>query len=113
MRSHPCDHPPCSPRTRVNHAGAAGALRAYRLGRDDDGRSAMSDKPTYLGLLNGIALAETAAGHYLTAWADCTPSTDVRGVLRTVAAREREHGAAFAKRISELGYEVREKTDPS
>jgi hypothetical protein len=33
-------------------------------------------------------------------------------VLRTVAAREGEHGMAFAKRISELGYQVREKDEP-
>ena len=72
----------------------------------------MPEKPTYLGLLNGIALAETSAGHYLTAWADRTESPEVRGVLLTVAAREREHGAAFAKRISELGYELQDKDDP-
>jgi rubrerythrin len=67
----------------------------------------MSDKPSYLGLLNAIAVAEAQAHTYLTAWADCTPSSDVRRVLLTVAAREGEHGMSFAKRINELGYEVR------
>jgi hypothetical protein len=67
----------------------------------------MSDKPSYLGLLNAIAVAEAKAHTYLTAWADCTPSADVRRVLLTVAAREGEHGMSFAKRINELGYEVR------
>jgi rubrerythrin len=67
----------------------------------------MSDKPSYLGLLNAIAVAEAQAHQYLTAWADCTPSPDVRRVLLTVAAREGEHGMSFAKRINELGYEVR------
>ena len=67
----------------------------------------MSDKPSYLGLLNAIAVAESAACEYLTAWADTTPSPDVRNVLLTVAAREGEHGMSFAKRINELGYEVR------
>ena len=67
----------------------------------------MSDKPSYLGLLNAIAVAEARAHEYLTAWAECTPSADVRGVLLTVAAREGEHGMSFAKRINELGYEVR------
>jgi len=67
----------------------------------------MSDKPSYLGLLNAIAVAEAQAHAYLTAWADCTPSPDVRRVLLTVAAREGEHGMSFAKRINELGYEVR------
>jgi len=73
----------------------------------------MSDKPSYLGLLNAIAVAESAACEYLTAWADTTPSPDVRTVLLTVAAREGEHGMSFAKRINELGYEVRRKDDPN
>ncbi len=67
----------------------------------------MSEKPSYLGLLNAIAVAEAQAHTYLTAWADCTPSADVRRVLLTVAAREGEHGMSFSKRINELGYEVR------
>jgi hypothetical protein len=73
----------------------------------------MSDKPSYLGLLNAIAVAESAACEYLTVWADTTPSPDVRKVLLTVAAREGEHGMSFAKRINELGYEVRRKDDPN
>ena len=71
----------------------------------------MSDKPSYLGLLNAIAVAEARAHEYLTAWAECTPSADVRRVLLTVAAREGEHGMSFAKRINELGYEVRGTDD--
>ena len=73
----------------------------------------MSDKPSYLGLLNAIAVAEARAHEYLTVWADTTPSSDVRRVLLTVAAREGEHGMSFAKRINELGYEVRGKEDPN
>ena len=69
----------------------------------------MSDKPSYLGLLNAIAIAEAQAHDYLVAWADVTPSSDVRKVLLTVAAREGEHGMSFSKRINELGYEVRRK----
>jgi rubrerythrin len=57
--------------------------------------------------LNAIAIAEAQAHEYLVAWADVTPSPDVRRVLLTVAAREGEHGMSFAKRINELGYEVR------
>jgi rubrerythrin len=67
----------------------------------------MSDKPSYLGLLNAISIAEGRANTYLRAWAECTPSDDVRRVLLTVAAREGEHQMSFAKRINELGYEVR------
>ena len=73
----------------------------------------MSDKPSYLGLLNAIAVAEAEAHEYLTAWAEVTPSADVRNVLLTVAAREGEHGMSFAKRINELGYEVRCKENPN
>jgi hypothetical protein len=71
----------------------------------------MTDKPTYLGLLNAIAVAESRAHAYLTAWAGVTSDPAVRSVLRTVAAREGEHGMSFAKRVNELGYEVRESDD--
>ena len=73
----------------------------------------MSDKPSYLGLLNAVSLNETRAYAYLSAWADVTPNDAVRGVLRTVAAREGEHGMSFAKRINELGYELRPDDDTS
>jgi hypothetical protein len=70
-----------------------------------------STKPSYLGLLNAVSLAETRAHCYLTEWAGVTSSPDVRRVLLTVAAREGEHGMTFAKRINELGYELRPKAD--
>ena len=66
----------------------------------------MSEKPTYLGLLNAISLGESAAECYLDAWAATTQRSDVRSVISTVALREGEHGKAFAKRICELGYGV-------
>ncbi|HET9728309.1 MAG TPA: hypothetical protein VFR41_02760 [Acidimicrobiia bacterium] len=72
----------------------------------------MSDKPSYLGLLNAIAVAEAEAERYLRAWAEVTTSDDVRNVLLTVAAREGEHARSFAARIQELGYEVRRKPRP-
>jgi len=71
----------------------------------------MSDKPSYLGLLNAVALAEGNAHCYLTEWASVTEDDDVRKVLLTVAAREGEHAASFAKRINELGYELSQKPD--
>ena len=70
-------------------------------------------KPSYLGLLNAIALAESRAYAYLTAWMAVTPSPDVRAVLATVAAREGKHGMAFAKRLNELGYSVLDRPDPN
>jgi rubrerythrin len=72
----------------------------------------MAEKPSYLKLLNGISCAETRAFQYLSAWADVTADPDVRAVLHTVAAREGEHGMAFAKRVNELGFEVQPTDDP-
>jgi hypothetical protein len=72
----------------------------------------MAEKPSYLGLLNAIACAETNAHEYLTAWAGVTADPDVRKVLTIVATREGEHGMAFSKRIHELGFEVRMNKDP-
>jgi rubrerythrin len=72
----------------------------------------MPEKPSYLGLLNTISILESRAHTYLTAWAEVTPEPAVRRVLLTVAAREGEHGMSFAKRINELGFEVREQEDP-
>lgn len=67
------------------------------------------DKPSYLGLLNAVALAEGEAHDYLRAWIGVTGSDDVRAVLAKIAAREGEHASSFARRINELGYEVRDK----
>jgi hypothetical protein len=69
-------------------------------------------KPSYLGLLNALALGESRAGAYLGAWADVTADPALERALRTVVARELEHGAAFAKRIDELGYSVLDRPDP-
>jgi hypothetical protein len=71
-----------------------------------------TQKPSYLGLLNAISLAESAAGVYLEAWADVTPNEDLACTLRLVAARERSHGDVFCRRIAELGYSLRKKPDP-
>src|SRR5579863_754732 len=70
-------------------------------------------KPSYLGLLNAIAVGEARAHRYLTAWIAVCTDPEVRDVLETVCWREGEHGMAFAKRIDELGYSVRHKDDPN
>ena len=67
----------------------------------------MSDKPTYLSLLNALAEGEWRGYEYLTAWAAQTSDQDVAAILRKVAAREGEHAMAFTKRLDELGYDVR------
>jgi rubrerythrin len=65
----------------------------------------MSDQPSYLDLLNAVARGEHNAHCYLTEWANVTVDPEVRKILLTVAAREGEHAASFAKRINELGFE--------
>ncbi|MGH6970796.1 MAG: hypothetical protein ACREEQ_04225, partial [Caulobacteraceae bacterium] len=70
------------------------------------------EKPSYLGLLNAISLAETDAGHYLTAWANATDDEELATTLRLVAAREASHGDLFCRRLCELGYDLRQKPDP-
>lgn len=71
----------------------------------------MSEKPSYLGLLNAIAVGEAQAHCYLSAWIGKTQHPGVKATLSTVAAREGEHGMSFAKRINELGYTVRRNDD--
>jgi rubrerythrin len=72
----------------------------------------MSDQPSYLDLLNAVARGERNAHCYLTEWADVTADPEVRKILLTVAAREGEHAASFAKRINELGFEPDNVEDP-
>jgi hypothetical protein len=71
-----------------------------------------TEKPSYLGLLNAISLAETEAGHYLTAWANATDDEELASTLRFVAARETSHGELFCRRLCELGYDLLPKADP-
>jgi hypothetical protein len=74
--------------------------------------AATLEKPSYLGLLNAISLAESAAGVYLEAWANVTPNEDLACCLKLVAARERSHGEVFCRRIAELGYTLMPKFNP-
>lgn len=69
-------------------------------------------KPDYIGLLNTISLAESAAGVYLEAWANATKDEELAATLRLVALREAQHGDAFCRRLSELGYPLQQKADP-
>ena len=72
----------------------------------------MPEKPSYLGLLNRIAVGESQGHKYFSAWAASTTDPDVRCVLEKVAIREGEHGLAFTKRINELGFSVETTDDP-
>lgn len=73
--------------------------------------SETNSKPAFLGLLNAIAVGESRGGRLLSGWARTTPDAEVRAVLEFVAVREAEHGAAFAKRMCELGFAVRENAN--
>jgi len=66
-------------------------------------------KPSYLPLLNTIAVNEKKGERFLSAWADATSDPDLEAVLRFVAIREGEHAWAFTKRMCELGYPVSEQ----
>src|SRR5579885_1038999 len=74
--------------------------------------AAPAAKPSYLGLLNAIAVGEARAHRYLNEWIAVTEDPGVKAVLQTVCWREGEHGMSFAKRIDQLGYSVRTKDDP-
>jgi len=66
-------------------------------------------KPSYLALLNSIAVNEKKGEIFLNAWAEVTPDEELQATLRFVAIREGEHAWAFTKRMCELGYEVSEE----
>ena len=69
-------------------------------------------KPSYLGLLNAVAVGELGGERLFKAWAGATKDPDVRSLCETVALREAEHARSFAKRIDELGFTVRRRDDP-
>ncbi len=66
-------------------------------------------KPSYLPLLNTIAVNEKKGEIFLSAWADATDDADLEATLRFVAIREGEHAWAFTKRMCELGHAVSEE----
>lgn len=68
----------------------------------------MSDKPSYLGLLNAIAVGEWRGHALLCAWRDSTSDADLAAALDMVAIREQEHAAAFTKRLCELGFGLKQ-----
>ena len=69
-------------------------------------------KPSYLPLLNTIAVNEKKGELFLSAWADTTSDRDLAAALRFVAIREGEHAWAFSKRICELGFSSRRAPVP-
>jgi len=69
----------------------------------------MSDTPSYVKVLNAIAVGERRGHALFDAWAKATHDAELARTLAVVAIREGEHAAVFTKRLCELGYEVRDK----
>jgi hypothetical protein len=66
----------------------------------------MSDAPpSCTGILSAIATGEGRGYQLLSAWAERTSDPALARLLRLVALRCREHAAAFARRLYELGVE--------
>lgn len=76
------------------------------------GEMTESEKPSYLGLLNAIALGEGCGREAFESWAAHTKDPLLRPVLETVAAREGEHAESFAARIRALGFQVQPRELP-
>jgi len=95
---------PAAPAARVHESVGAGQPPLARRPA-----AAAPAKPSYLGLLNAIAIGEARAASVLAAWRDATHHPELATVLDLVAIRETEHAAAFTKRICELGFSVREQ----
>jgi rubrerythrin len=65
----------------------------------------MTERPTYLPMLEAIANAERQGHEYYQAWYDHATDPDLKETMRIVATRELEHSLAFTKRIDDLGFE--------
>ncbi len=67
-------------------------------------------QPSFIPLLNSIAVNEAKGEKLLQTWADNAKDLDLKAALQFVAIREGEHAWAFTKRMCELGYEVDEES---
>ncbi len=68
------------------------------------------DQPTFMPLLNSIAVNEAKGYQLLNTWANTTCDPQLKSALQFVAIREGEHAAAFTKRMCELGCAVDESS---
>ncbi len=64
--------------------------------------------PTFMPLLNSIAVNEAKGQKLLSAWASTAKDPKLKEALTFVAIREGEHAMAFTKRMCELGCAVDE-----
>jgi hypothetical protein len=65
-------------------------------------------QPSYLPLLNSIAVNEAKGHKLLSAWAATAQDPKLKEALTFVSIREGEHAMAFTKRMCELGHPVDE-----
>src|SRR3954468_22136447 len=65
----------------------------------------MTERPTYLPMLEAIANAERQGHEYYQAWYDHATDPDLKETMRIVATRELAHLPAFTKRLHQLGFE--------
>ena len=72
----------------------------------------MSNKPSYIGLLNAIATGERGGHELFASWSAATKDKKLKKTLDMVAIREMEHSWAFEKRLCELGFGVRDNASP-
>ncbi len=70
----------------------------------------MSERPSYLKVLNAIAVGEARGQALFDAWAMATKDATLAQTLKLIAIREGEHAAAFGKRVCELGFFVRDRS---
>jgi len=66
--------------------------------------------PTFMPLLNSIAVNEAKGYQLLNTWANTAKDPQLKSALQFVAIREGEHAAAFTKRMCELGCAVDESS---
>ncbi len=71
----------------------------------------MTSKPSYIGLLNAIAVGERGGHALFESWSAATRNKRLRKTRDMIAIREMEHSWAFEKRLNELGFEVLPSTD--
>lgn len=73
----------------------------------------MPDQPSYVDLLNALALGERRGGALLSAWRAVTTDPHLAHVLEVVTIRQKAHAAAMIKRLCELGYSLVETPSDS
>src|SRR4051794_20341290 len=91
------------PSDRDDSCNAADVRRRVETSGDEG--TTMTERPTYLPMLEAIANAERQGHEYYQAWYDHAIDPDLKETMRIVATRELEHSLAFTKRIDELGFE--------